>query len=252
MKIKKVVLSVEHAGFELPYGFEISIPEKILTSHRGYDKGAFEIGEAFEKVFKTGFFSQSLSRLVIEMNRSLNHPFLFSSYTKGLTKEEKKSLIDQYYFPYRDAVQSLISRKIKQEGSVVHLSLHTFTPIFKGIKRNAMIGLLYDSRRKRERELALSWKENLKKNLDIGYNVKLNYPYLGKADGLTSYFRKIYKPSEYVGLELEVNQALFSKRQAFFDLSILVAEALKESLKTWEKNLVLKRSQQIPPADLPA
>jgi hypothetical protein len=38
--------------------------------------------------------------------------------------------------------------------------------------------------------------------------VRRNYPYAGKADGLTSHLRRRFAPGAYVGIELEVNQRI--------------------------------------------
>ena len=35
-----------------------------------------------------------------------------------------------------------------------------------------------------------------------------NYPYAGKGDGLASHLRQRFPPAAYVGIELEVNQAV--------------------------------------------
>ena len=45
------------------------------------------------------------------------------------------------------------------------------------------------------------------------FKVRFNSPYLGKADGFTTYLRKKF-PDKYSGIELEVNQK-FSKNNAF-------------------------------------
>ena len=38
--------------------------------------------------------------------------------------------------------------------------------------------------------------------------VRRNYPYAGKGDGLTSHLRVRFAQSDYVGIELEVNQGI--------------------------------------------
>jgi hypothetical protein len=38
--------------------------------------------------------------------------------------------------------------------------------------------------------------------------VRRNYPYAGKGDGLTAHLRRRFPPGAYVGIELEVNQAI--------------------------------------------
>ncbi|MFI4875804.1 MAG: N-formylglutamate amidohydrolase, partial [Blastopirellula sp. JB062] len=44
--------------------------------------------------------------------------------------------------------------------------------------------------------------------LNPDFRIRFNYPYLGKADGLTTSLRKKLTGDRYVGIELEVNQRL--------------------------------------------
>ena len=74
-----------------------------------------------------------------------------------------------------------------------------------GKLRDADIGLLYDPARPGEAELCERWQTSLKAcALDLA--VRRNYPYAGKGDGLTAWFRRRLPPGAYVGIELEVNQ----------------------------------------------
>jgi len=59
--------------------------------------------------------------------------------------------------------------------------------------------------------------------------VRFNYPYLGKADGFTTYLRKQF-PANYMGIELEVNQA--------FSVENKMPESLKNSLFTSVQNVM--------------
>jgi hypothetical protein len=76
-----------------------------------------------------------------------------------------------------------------------------------GIVRNADIGLLYDPRRRGEREWCHAWSRALRA-ADPALRVRSNYPYRGISDGLTTSLRREFSGSSYMGIELEVNQAL--------------------------------------------
>jgi predicted N-formylglutamate amidohydrolase len=87
---------------------------------------------------------------------------------------------------------------------VIHLSIHSFTPLLNGHLRNCDIGLLYDSSKQAEKEFCKTFKTlMLQQRSDL--NIRYNYPYLGKADGFTTYLRKRY-PHRYLGIEIEINQ----------------------------------------------
>lgn len=85
------------------------------------------------------------------------------------------------------------------------MSLHSFTPILNGQKRNADIGVLYDPGRRREKVLAIAFQEAL--NNRTGLRIRRNYPYRGNADGFTAALRKEFDERHYIGIEIEINQA---------------------------------------------
>ncbi|PKA83730.1 putative N-formylglutamate amidohydrolase [Ulvibacter sp. MAR_2010_11] len=208
----KLILSCEHGGNEIPAKY---LPlfegqEASLQTHRGYDPGTLDL---FEYLKSLAVFGKSnvLSRLLIECNRSLHHPKLFSEITKDCTQETKDQLIETYYLPYRNALVEAIEKEIRSKNTVLHISLHSFTPQLSGKIRNNDIGLLYDSKRKEEKQFCEKLKLQLKtenKNLKI----RNNYPYLGNADGFTSFLRKKFK-NNYIGIELEINQALVTENK---------------------------------------
>jgi predicted N-formylglutamate amidohydrolase len=90
---------------------------------------------------------------------------------------------------------------------VIHVSSHSFTPILNGQVRRAVVGLLYDPGRNGEAELCARWKATLSEYAPT-LRVRRNYPYYGKAAGLTAQMRRCFSADTYVGVELEVNQSI--------------------------------------------
>ena len=43
---------------------------------------------------------------------------------------------------------------------------------------------------------------------ETSLRVRMNYPYQGRSDGHTTALRRLFGSGEYIGIELEVNQAL--------------------------------------------
>lgn len=204
--MSKWIITCEHGGNEIPADyvpyFDKAAP--LLQSHRGFDPGALELFHLLSKELADfSLFSQT-SRLLVELNRSLHHPQLFSPFTKGSSAAIKKEIIASYYLPYRELVEEKVKEYAEGNEQVIHLSIHTFTPELNGAVRNADIGLLYDPSRKKEKEFCASWKETLKRKLPE-IRIRMNYPYQGKADGFTTYLRRRYQKG-YIGIELELNQ----------------------------------------------
>lgn len=201
----KLVLTCEHALADLPPGHKILFRDhpQVLRTHEAYDPGAFDL---FKELKHLADFSeyQIISRLLVEVNRSLGHPSLFSRFSRVLDKAEKTNILETYYFPYRFRVENIIKKFTNQDEEVLHLSIHSFTPILRGDVRNCDIGLLYDPARKQEKAYSQKLKEALLME-DPSLRIRFNYPYKGKADGFTTYLRKLF-PENYSGIEVEVNQ----------------------------------------------
>ncbi|MFN7097743.1 MAG: N-formylglutamate amidohydrolase [Gammaproteobacteria bacterium] len=225
MKNRQVFITCEHGGNNIPHVYHYLFKDaaNVLATHRGYDIGALpvaiQLGEAF------AYFQSyaSVSRLLVDLNRSLGNRHLWSEFTRKLSKHEKSLILEQYYFSYRHGVEAAIKEVIANNNQVLHLSIHSFTPELNGQKRNAEIGLLYDPQRRLEKKLCLQWAAILE-HIMPDWHIRRNYPYRGAADGFVTYLRKTFKPTKYVGVELEINQALMTQRDN------KVADVLKQSL----------------------
>jgi predicted N-formylglutamate amidohydrolase len=232
----KLILSCEHGGNKVPekyqYVFEQYTP--ILNSHRGYDLGALDVFNALKPLSKVSFFSEE-SRLLIERNRSLHHKSLFSEFSKEFPLEEKEALIKSYN-TYRNSVETAIRILVAKKELVVHISVHSFTPILNTVERNCDIGLLYDSRNRQEKEFSYLLKKEIL-TLNNVINVRYNYPYLGKADGFTSYLRKQF-PENYIGIEIEVNQKFSKENKTAFFLKELINKGLSNALGMYARRFL--------------
>lgn len=214
------IVTCEHAVNTIPERYQHLFHQEpnVLNTHQAIDFGALSIAKHFSRVLNCPLFEANASRLLIECNRSLHHRALFSEWTKGLSDAEKESLITEYYQPFRDAVESDIQSKVKQGIQVLHLSIHSFTPVFHDITRNTDIGFLYDPTRYGEKSLATQWRRQLSKER-APFHVRMNYPYRGTTDGFASALRKQYTEKEYLGFEIESNQALTQNAATLESLS---------------------------------
>jgi len=203
----KVVISCEHAGNQVPDTFQhlFSGQDEVLSSHRGWDPGALEIAKYLSVRLKAPLFYHSITRLLIELNRSLHHPALYSEFSISLAEEIKAQLEQGYYTHYRNEVEKHIATNIRENHNVVHLSVHTFTPVFNGIRKSVDIGLLFDPERPEEADFCAQWKKSLAALLPK-IKIRFNEPYLGTDDGFTTYLRTKFPSSLYIGIEIEVNQ----------------------------------------------
>jgi len=203
------LITCEHGGNRIPAPYRRLFREyrALLDSHRGYDPGALVMARELGRAFGAPLVASTVSRLVIDLNRSLGHPRLFSAATRGAPATLRAEIVQRHYLPYRAEVERVVGQSVARGRRVIHISSHSFTPELDGEVRTADVGLLYDPARRGEAALCARWKAS-QVELAPELRVRRNYPYAGKADGLTSHLRRRFPPRAYVGIELEVNQRI--------------------------------------------
>jgi predicted N-formylglutamate amidohydrolase len=227
-----VLFTCEHGGNRVPaeYARLFRGHRNLLDSHRGYDPGALDLARTSARRLKVPLHFATITRLLVELNRSANHPRQFSVATESLSAAERQSLFAKHYHPYRQRVEAEVANAVARGERVIHVSFHTFTPQLDGVVRRADIGLLYDPSRSAEASWCARFKQLLAaRRPDL--TIRKNYPYLGKTDGFTTSLRKRWKGTVYLGIELEVNQRwALGDHGAWRRLQREVAESLLSSV----------------------
>ena len=206
------MLTCEHASNRLPTAFKKAVPADVLKTHRAYDIGAVQVFRKLVRFAKPEFCCEGkFSRLFVDLNRTITNKSAFSEYYEAFETRDKaaaekvKAQATAYWKEYRDNVEKFV---VSNKGTeIVHLGIHSFTPVLNGKVRSTDIGILYDSSRPQERAYANVIKDEIKR-LYPAMKVRFNYPYKGTSDGLTTTLRKKFGP-RYVGIEIEINQKFF-------------------------------------------
>jgi len=202
-----IILSCEHASNHVPRRFAAHFhgADSVLASHRGHDIGAAWLARWLARRLGAPLFLGRITRLLVDLNRSLHHRHVFSSYASALSPGDRALLVDRYYQPYRDAVTAAVTGCLDAGQRVLHVAVHSFTPQLGDVVRTADIGLLYDPRRAPEAALCHAWQDTLR-TLASPLAVRRNYPYRGVSDGFTRSLRSSLATPAYAGIELEVSQ----------------------------------------------
>lgn len=201
-----LIVTCEHAGYIVPEGYKSLFrgKDKILHSHRGWDIGAMKVAEKISQQLNVPLHTYEVTRLLIEPNRSLDHPQLFSEFTSELTQKRKEKIIHNMYLPFRNTV---VNEMQALERPIFHISIHSFTPRWNGKERPVDIGILFDPNRKVEAKRGERLRRELSRTLPA-YRIKLNEPYKGVDDGFPNTLRKFFPDGKYVGVEIEINQKI--------------------------------------------
>src|SRR5690606_20874584 len=93
----------------------------------------------------------TVSRLIIDCNRDLDAPELIWTLSeathiaanKDLDAAERQYRIDQFHRPYHDAIETLLDARQAAGQHTILVCMHSFTPVYHGVKRPWPIGLIH-------------------------------------------------------------------------------------------------------------
>jgi predicted N-formylglutamate amidohydrolase len=223
-----VVVTAEHGGNDVPAAYQSLFRGRaqLLASHRGWDPGTLDLADRLGSAFGAPVLGATVTRLLVDLNRSPHNPRVFSEVTRTLPRAERVSLIERFHRPHWEAVRSHVTRAARSSRRVLHVAVHSFTPVLDGVKRKPDVAVLYDPSRPRERQLAAAWARALEAALPSRV-VRRNDPYTWYSDGLPTALRRERGAKSYIGFELEINQRHVSDGGRF---PIWVTDALVETL----------------------
>lgn len=199
------IITCEHGGNRLPDAWRTLFASHgaLLRSHEGRDRGALRLAREMATALGAEHHYSIISRLLVDLNRSVGHPENFSPMTQALDEIERQHILDTWYHPYRDSVERSVVAALTRGQQAVHVSCHSFASEVDGELREAEIGLLYDPVRVAEARICERWKQELQHRLPWA-DIRFNYPYLGVDDGLVTALRGRHPSPDYAGIELEV------------------------------------------------
>lgn len=226
-----ILVTCEHAGRRIPVQYRSLFrgAGDALRSHRGSDIGALGVAMRMASGLSAPLLFTEIGRLLVESNRSIDHPDLFSRYTRDLSDAEKTRILDAYYWPYRRSVLEMLGIATRAGHRVLHVGVHSFTDVLDGVERSFDIGLLFDPDRRMETVFCNAWRSSLEET-DAGWRVRFNEPYLGIDDGLTTAMRTEFPDGIYAGIEVEIRQGLILRNRQQAEMAEVLIEALHSAL----------------------
>ena len=228
----RLLLTCEHASNAVPRAYRALFRGRraLLAGHRGYDLFALPVARALARATGAPLHVTQVTRLLVDANRSPGHPALFSRWSKPLPRAERDALQARYHDPHWQRVRDEVTRLHAGGARVVHVGVHSFTPVWNGAAREIDVGLLYDPRRPAERAFCGAWLAALRA-ADPELRLRRNAPYRGVSNCLPTALRRELPPGRYLGLELELSQALLASAAGRRRAVRAVARALAESLR---------------------
>lgn len=226
-----VLITCEHASGLVPEGIELGLTDAILASHVSTDRGAREIALELAELLAAPVHLGAQSRLVVDLNRREDNSDVIVETTYGrvvpgnvgLSPADREERIARFHRPYREAARADALR-LADGGLCLHLSIHSFDPSLDPVARAFDAGVLFDPARSPERAIATQLAEALEQR---GLAVRLNEPYLGTPEGLTSWLRGQIPEERYVGIEIEACQGWMDRPGALARFAEQLASSVR-------------------------
>ncbi len=225
------LISCEHASNAVPRQWQHRFQgqQALLNSHCGYDRGSLYVAQSLASSLDAPLLSGNVSRLLVDLNRSLDHPRHFSELTRSLSVGERSRIDIEYWWPHWQRYRRYLR---ELPGRIVHIACHSFTPVLNGKLRTADVGLLYDPARPREKAWCRTLGESIRRHMPQ-LRLKMNYPYRGTSNGMGQQHRHCFDDHRLITIELEFNHALCDRE----DWTALVSWLVQAVADTLEKEL---------------
>ena len=181
-----LLLLCDHASNALPPGTgDLGLDGARLATHIAWDIGAARVTMELAGAFGAAAVLGRWSRLLIDLNRGPDDPTLVMKLSDGsiipgnrdVDEAEIARRIAAFHAPYHEEVARQAAR-IAGLATPVLVSVHSFTPSWKGRARPWQVGVLYD----RDTRLAAPLMAALRAE---GLTVGDNEPYSGALEGDT-------------------------------------------------------------------
>ena len=150
-----LVILADHATNLLPPEYaQLGLPESAFARHIAYDIGVEALVRRLAARLNVPAVLSCFSRLLIDPNRGEDDPTLIMKISDGaiipgnhpITPEEWDARLNRFHRPYHQAVSRAIASVGAASGKApLVISIHSYTPAWKGVPRPWHAAVLWDS-----------------------------------------------------------------------------------------------------------
>lgn len=224
----------EHASNAFPETFgELGLEPDTRASHIAWDPGAIGVARRLSDLLDSPMIAATISRVIYDCNRPPDSASAMPQRSEiyeipgnfELGVEERLERTRSCYLPFQVAVAELLAEMLAQHRRPVLVSVHSFTPIWFGKKREVEFGIIHD--------LDARFAEALLEAAgDLPLKTALNEPY-SAADGVAHTLRLHATPHDLPHAMLEIRNDLIADAPACelmaADLAVILLAALKNT-----------------------
>jgi predicted N-formylglutamate amidohydrolase len=227
-----VLLVCEHASSTLPVSLgSLGLPVETLTAHIAWDPGALAVARKLSTRFDATLVFQNFSRLAYDCNRPPESPDAMPAVSevfeipgnRNIEPAERQARIDEIYRPWQRQLRETIAARKAAGRETVIVTIHTFTPVYKGVPRSVEIGILHD------RDTRLADEMLARSSRESRFVVGRNEPY-GPKDGVTHTLIEHGLANGLLNVMIEIRNDLVKDEAGQEVVAGFLAELIGESL----------------------
>ena len=175
------VLVCDHASNRIPdeYG-TLGLTGEQRLMHIAWDPGALAVALELSEILDAPLIHSTVCRLVIDSNRATDKHDLIPVVSErteiaanaGIGDAERQRRIADFHAPFHARIDALLNARGAAGYETILVTVHSFTPTYRGVQRPWSIGLIHGSNP--------SFTERVRESLladDPDLNVGWNEPY---------------------------------------------------------------------------
>ncbi len=205
----RVIVVCEHASNRIPAALNgLGLAPGVAESHIAWDPGALPVAQALAGRLAAPLVHGGISRLVYDCNRPPEAVDAIPAVSEihavpgnqGLSDSARQKRIAEVYEPFRASLAGEIAR---YPGLSLLVTVHSFTPVYRGERRAVELGLLHGTDPRFAAAMAdappAGWH----------FDTRVNEPY-GPADGVTHTLDLHGAPNGLLSVMLEIRNDLIA------------------------------------------
>jgi predicted N-formylglutamate amidohydrolase len=173
------LLICDHASNHVPEQFAaLGLEPADLQRHIAWDPGALSVAQRLAEALDATLVESCVSRLVIDCNRPLDASDLIVAVSpsegivvpanENLSPHQRNERVTLSWKPFHAAIDRLVDEWLTNGRQPWLVSIHSFTPVFKGTNRPWQIGIIHDDDERLAAPMIAALKRD--KNLTVGRN----------------------------------------------------------------------------------
>ncbi|MGI9510242.1 MAG: N-formylglutamate amidohydrolase [Geminicoccaceae bacterium] len=228
-----IVLICEHASFSLPAEFgALGLTPEAMVSHAAGDIGALRVAKGLSDALDAPLVYGGVSRLLCDCNRPHGTEDAVPARSEiyevpgnaGLGAAQRRARCDLIHHPFHQATAGLVeAQQEKASKPIAVVTVHSFTPVYKGQRRRTEIGFLHDDTATLS-ELSLQIEQRHRI-----YKADMNQPY-DASDGVTYSLRRHAEERQLNSTMIEIRNDLIATDERADRMSAHLARTLQEAV----------------------